>query len=114
MTTNDLDLLQGTLDLLVLRALTWGPMHGYAVVRFIRAGSNGAFDVKDGALYTCLHRLEERGFVEAEWGLSDRGKRARFYSITASGRRSLRSDATTFERYVTAVRGVMDAEPQKA
>lgn len=114
MTTDELDLLQGTLDLLVLRALTWGPMHGYAVVRFIRTGSGGAFDVKDGALYTCLHRLEERGLVEAEWGLSDRGKRARFYSITGAGRRSLRSTATSFERYVAAVQGVMSAEPHNA
>ncbi len=114
MSTDELELLQGTLDLLVLRALMWGPMHGYGVVRFIRSGSNGAFDVNDGALYTCLHRLEERGLVEAEWGLSDLGKRARFYSITATGRRSLRSNATMFERYVTAVQGVMSAEPRKA
>lgn len=114
MSTNDLELLQGTLDLLVLRALTWGPMHGYGVVRFIRDSSSGAFEVKDGALYTCLHRLEERGLVEAAWGLSDRGKRARFYSITGAGRRSLRSNATMFERYVAAVQGVLTAEPREA
>ena len=110
----DLDLLQGTLDILVLRALTWAPMHGYAVVRFIRSGSGGAFDVRDGALYTSLHRLEERGLVESEWGQSDKGKRARFYSITTAGRRALRSEARTFERYITAVRGVMKADPREA
>lgn len=114
MSADELELLQGTLDLLVLRALNWGPMHGYGVVRFIRNGSSGAFDVKDGALYTCLHRLEERGLVEAEWGLSDRGKRARFYSITSDGRRALRTSASMFERYVAAVEGVMNAEPREA
>lgn len=103
----DLELLQGTLDFLVLRTLTWGPKHGYAIVRFIRESSSGALEVKDGALYTALHRLEERGCVESEWGRADTGKRARFYSITTSGRRALRAEATAFERYVTAVRGVM-------
>jgi len=112
MASTDLDLLQGTLDILVLRALTWAPMHGYAIVRFIRAGSEGAIDVKDGALYTCLHRLEERALVESEWGQSDKGKRARFYSITPAGHRALRDDTTAFERYVTAVRGVMRAQPE--
>lgn len=108
---SDLDLMQGTLDILVLRALSWRPMHGYAIVRFIKAGSAGAFDVQDGALYTSLHRLEERGCVESEWGRSDKGKRARFYSITQGGRRALRAEVTAFDRYVAAVRDVMQAEP---
>lgn len=106
----DLELLQGTLDFLVLRALTWGPRHGYAIVRFIRDGSDGAFEIRDGALYTALHRMEARGWVESEWGRSDKGKRARFYSITPAGRRALRTEASTFDRYVTAVRGVMVAD----
>lgn len=110
----DLDLLQGTLDILVLRALIGKAMHGYAIVRFIKERSGGAFDVRDGALYTCLHRLEERGLVESEWGLSDKGKRARFYSITTEGRRALRSEANGFERYIAAVRGVMKADPRGA
>ena len=81
-----LETLQGTLDLLVLRALAWGPMHGYAVARFIRDGSGGTLQVLDGALYTSLHRMEERGWIDAEWGLSDKGKRAKFYRLTAAGR----------------------------
>ncbi|HVZ49682.1 MAG TPA: PadR family transcriptional regulator [Gemmatimonadaceae bacterium] len=111
---SELDLLQGTLDFLVLRALTWGPKHGYAIVRFIRSGSDGAFEVRDGALYTSLHRMEERGWVESEWGLSDKGKRARFYSITTAGRRALRAESGAFEQYVAAVRGVMAAEGGEA
>src|SRR5919112_716827 len=98
-----LDLLQGTLDVLVLRALSWGPMHGYAVARFIREGSDGSFRILDGALYTSLHRMEERGWVDSEWGLSEKGKRAKFYELTTSGRRALRSEAATWERYVVAV-----------
>src|SRR6059058_4351553 len=87
-----LDLLQGTLDVLVLRALSWGPMHGYAVARFIHQGSHATFTVLDGALYTALHRMEEREWVESEWGTSEKGKRAKFYRLTAAGRRALRSE----------------------
>ena len=111
MTPRELELLQGTLDVLVLRALSWGPKHGYAVARFIRNGSDGSFRVIDGALYTALHRMEERGWVESEWGLSEKGKRAKFYRLTAAGRRALRSEAATWERYVTAVGKVLRAEP---
>src|SRR5688500_17099953 len=109
MTAHELDLLQGTLDVLVLRALSWGPKHGYAVARFIREGSNNAFRVLDGALYTSLHRMEERGWVEAEWGLSDKGKRAKFYRITTAGRRALRAETESWNQYVAAVAGVMSA-----
>src|SRR6476646_10240693 len=106
MTTRELELLQGTLDVLVLRALSWGPKHGYAVARFIREGSNEAFKVIDGALYTSLHRMEERGWVESEWGTSDKGKRAKFYRITQPGRRALKAETETWNSYVTAVAGV--------
>ena len=109
MTTRELELLQGTLDVLVLRALSWGPKHGYAVARFIRESSNNSFRVLDGALYTSLHRMEERGWVEAEWGMSDKGKRAKFYRITAAGRRALKAETESWNRYVTAVAGVMAA-----
>jgi PadR family transcriptional regulator, regulatory protein PadR len=106
-----LDTLQGTLDLLVLRALKWGPRHGYAVAQFIRAGSGGEFRVLDGALYTSLHRLAERGLVDSEWGTSEKGKRARFYELTTAGRRALRTETATWERYVAAVAGVLTAVP---
>ena len=112
MPLRELDLLQGTLDVLVLRALSWGPMHGYAVARFIRDGSDGSFRILDGALYTALHRMEERGWVESEWGTSEKGKRAKFYRLTTAGRRALRSEGERWEQYVAAVARVMRAEPQ--
>ena len=111
MTTRELDLLQGTLDVLVLRALSWGPMHGYGVARFIRDGSTGSFKVLDGALYTALHRMEERGWVASEWGASDKKKRAKFYRLTAAGRRALRAETKTLERLRAAVARVMVAVP---
>jgi len=114
MTTHELELLQGTLDVLVLRALSWGPMHGYAVARFIREGSGGSFRILDGALYTSLHRMEERGWVESDWGTSEKGKRAKFYHLTTVGRRALRTEQMSWERYVNAVARVMAATPQPA
>ena len=111
MPSGELELLQGTLDVLVLRALAGKPQHGYAVARFIRTASLGSFDVIDGALYTALHRMEERGWVESEWGLSEKGKRAKFYRLTTAGRRALRKEAATWQQYVTAVARVLRAEP---
>jgi len=112
MSAKELDLLQGTLDVLVLRALSWRPMHGYAVARFIRQGSGQTFKVLDGALYTALHRMEERGWVDAEWGASDKKKRAKFYRLTAAGRRALRSETQSWNDYVAAVGRVMTATPE--
>jgi transcriptional regulator len=106
-----MDLLQGTLDVLVLRALSFGPMHGYGVARFINHGSAGSFTVLDGALYTSLHRMEERGWVESEWGTSEKGKRAKFYRLTTVGRRALRAETTDWNDYVAAVARVMSATP---
>jgi transcriptional regulator len=114
MSAKELDLLQGTLDVLVLRALSWQPMHGYAVARFIRQGSGQTFKVLDGALYTALHRMEERGWVDAEWGASDKKKRAKFYRLTAAGRRALRSETQSWNDYVAAVGRVMTATPESA
>jgi PadR family transcriptional regulator PadR len=114
MTTHELDLLQGTLDVLVLRALAWHPMHGYAVARFIRDSSDGTFRILDGALYTALHRMEERGWVESEWGLSEKGKRAKFYRLTTAGRRALRSESALWEQYAAAVAKVLRAQPAGA
>lgn len=114
MTSHELDLLQGTLDVLVLRALSWGPMHGYGVARFIRNGSDGTFKVLDGALYTSLHRMEERGWVESEWGTSEKKKRAKFYRLTAAGRRALRAETDSWNSYVAAVAKVMTATAEIA
>ena len=114
MTSRELALLQGTLDVLVLRALSFGPMHGYDVARFIRSGSQGVFRVLDGALYTALHRMEERGWVEARWGTSETGKRARFYRLTPAGRRALRAETESWNDYVAAVARVMAGAPEPA
>lgn len=114
MKATELDFLQGTLDVLVLRALSWQPMHGYAIARFIRQGSGETFRILDGALYTSLHRMEERGWVESEWGTSDKGKRAKFYVLTTAGRRALTTESSAWDRYVQAVAGVMSAKPEPA
>jgi PadR family transcriptional regulator PadR len=102
-----LDLLQGTLDLLVLKALSWGPMHGYAVARLIRERSQDVFLVEEGALYPALHRLERKGWIESEWGLSENNRRAKFYQLTAQGQAQLRAEIATWERYTKAVAGVL-------
>src|SRR5437764_15194215 len=93
------DLLQGTLDVLVLKALSWGPRHGHGVARVIRDSTSGTLEVTDGSLYVALHRLEERRLVDSEWGLSDEGTRARFYRLTTAGRRQLNTEAPSCQRY---------------
>jgi len=99
----ELDLLQGTLDVLVLKALSFGPRHGHAVALWIRATSEANLSIEDGALYTALHRLERRGLVEAEWGLSEHNRRARYYELSAAGRRELREETRRWSRYAEAV-----------
>ena len=101
--TTELDLLQGTLDLLVLKTLTWGPVHGYAVARWIRETTRDELQVEEGALYTALHRMEKRRWIAAEWGVSENNRKARYYKLTAVGRRQLLGKAAAFERYADAV-----------
>jgi PadR family transcriptional regulator PadR len=113
-TTKDLDLLRGTLDVLILKGLSWGPKHGYAVARWIEDTSGGSLQVFDGALYTSLHRMEEKGWIEAEWGTSDKGHRAKFYRLTALGRKQLRSEAQDWTDYVAAVTKILTATTQPA
>ena len=108
------DLLQGTLDLLVLKALSWGPKHGHAVARLIHDSTDGAFEVLDGSLYAALHRMEERDWVEAEWGLSDKGKRAKFYRLTSAGRQQLRAEASSWQRYAASVTKLLSLVNQPA
>ena len=108
------DLLQGTLDILVLKSLSWGPRHGHGVARIIRDTTAGTFDVTDGSLYVALHRLEERRLVESAWGLSDKGKRARFYQLTTAGRRHLRAETAAWQRYVESVARLLTATVQPA
>jgi transcriptional regulator len=105
---DSLDLLQGTLDVLVLRTLTWGTMHGYAVSRWIRQRTDGVIEIEDAPLYKALHRLERAGHVEADWGLSENNRRARFYRLTPSGRRQLKTQETVWRRYAEAVFKVLE------
>jgi transcriptional regulator len=108
MSHTTLSLLQGTVDLLILRALQGGPAHGYSVSRWVRERTNGVLAIEDAALYQALHRLEARGWIEAEWGLSENNRRAKYYSLTAEGRRALRAEVTTWKRYAEAVFKVID------
>jgi PadR family transcriptional regulator, regulatory protein PadR len=99
----DLDLLQGTLDLLVLKALGWGARHGYAVATWIRETTDQRLQIEEGALYTALHRMEKRGWLEAEWGLSENNRRAKYYQLTPQGRKQLRAKAALWTEYAGAV-----------
>jgi PadR family transcriptional regulator PadR len=106
---DDLGLLSGTLDLLVLRTLSWGPRHGFAIARWIRETSDEAILVEDRALYLALHRLEERQLVESDWGLSENNRRARFYQLTRAGRQQLRIREEHWSRYAKAVGKILRA-----
>ena len=102
-----LELLQGTLDVLILKTLSWGPRHGYAVARWLHDTSDDALRVEEGALYPALHRMERQGWIESEWGLSENNRRAKFYQLTPAGRQQLRSKATSWSRYAAAVTKVL-------
>ena len=104
---SDLDLVQGTLDVLVLKTLTWGPRHGYVVAHWIRQTSGNELRVDDGAVYTSLHRLEARRLVRADWGLSENNRRAKYYELTAAGRRELIAESERWDRYTAAVSRVL-------
>jgi PadR family transcriptional regulator, regulatory protein PadR len=102
-----LELLQGTLDVLILKTLSWGPRHGYAVARWLHDTSDDVLRVEEGALYPALHRLERQGWIESEWGLSENNRRAKYYQLTSSGRQQLRSKASSWARYAAAVSRVL-------
>ncbi|MCG8455157.1 MAG: PadR family transcriptional regulator [Holophagales bacterium] len=104
------NLYSGTLDLLVLRSLGWGPIHGYAIGGWIRRSSKGVLQIEEGALYPALHRLENRGWLEAEWGLTDKGRQAKFYRLTAEGRKQLDAETERWSSHAAAVRAVLVAE----
>lgn len=101
-------LLQGTVDLLVLRALQQGPSHGYAVSRWVHDRTDGVLTMADAALYQALHRLEDKGWITSEWGLSENNRRARYYALTPDGRRRLRSEVALWKRYAEAVFRVIE------
>jgi transcriptional regulator len=115
MAAEELGLVSGTLDLLVLRTLTWGPRHGFAIARWIKSTSGDEILVEDRALYLALHRLEERGLVESAWGLSENNRRARFYQLTRDGKKHLKARAAHWTRYARAVFRILEAsDPEPA
>jgi PadR family transcriptional regulator PadR len=101
------DLMPGTLDMLVLKALSWASMHGYAIAQFIQQSSSDVLKVEEGALYPALHKLEVRGLLKAEWGVSDNNRRAKYYALTALGRRELDREAAYWDRVASAVTRIM-------
>jgi transcriptional regulator len=107
--TRSLNLLQGTLDLLVLRSLAGGARHGYEVARWVREVTDGAIEVEDGALYTSLHRMEKRGWLRSDWGISEKGRRAKYYALTAAGRKHMGAELDAWTRYAEAVFKVIHA-----
>lgn len=108
MPKSSLDLMHGTVAVLLLKTLTWGPMHGYDISRTIRQRSDGALGLEDAALYQALHRLEHKGWIEAEWGVSENNRRAKFYRLTDEGRRQLETEVTSWRAYVDAVSKVLE------
>lgn len=97
------DLLQGTLDFLILKTLTWGPMHGFEISRWIRQTTDQALDIEEGALYPALHRMERRGWLEAEWAVTEHHRRAKYYTLTKAGREQLRAEDNAWRRYIEVV-----------
>jgi len=114
MTDTRLRLLKGTFDVLILKTLGWGPAHGYAISRWIAQSSDDELKIEEGALYPALRRLEERGLLESEWQASETGREARFYTLTAAGRRALRQEVAAWERYVKSFARVLSARPSGA
>ena len=107
-------LLPGTVDLVILQTLTQGPLHGFAVSRSIRARSDGALELQDAALYQALHRMEKAGWIEAEWGVSDKGRRAKYYRLTRSGEGQLTKEVGFWRQYADAVFKVLEPLSEEA
>jgi PadR family transcriptional regulator, regulatory protein PadR len=108
MPKTSLDLMQGTVAVLILKTLSWGAMHGYDISRSIRQRSDGALGLEDAALYQALHRLERKGWVTADWGLSENNRRAKFYQLTPDGKSALQAEVSTWRNYVEAVSKVLE------
>ena len=106
---DDLELIRGTLDLLILKALGWKPMHGFAVLPWIEDTSRNKLQIEEGALYPALHRMEQKQWLDAEWGYTEQNRRAKFYRLTAAGRRQLTAELSRWSRYTEAVGFVLAA-----
>jgi PadR family transcriptional regulator, regulatory protein PadR len=105
----ELDLVRGTLDLLILKTLSWGPMHGLAVLRWIEQTTREQLQIEEGALYPALHRMEDKGWLDAEWGYTERNRKAKFYRLTTKGRKHLADEIARWSQYTNVVGLVVNA-----
>ncbi len=110
MPESDLELVRGTLDLLILKTLSWGSMHGLGVLRWIESTTHQRLQIEEGALYPALHRMEQKGWLDATWGLTERNRKAKFYRLTPRGRRHLAAELSRWSRYTEAVGMVLAAD----
>jgi PadR family transcriptional regulator, regulatory protein PadR len=108
------ELLHGTLEVMILKTLSWGPMHGYGIGRWIDQLSGGTLQIEEGSLYPALYRLEKKGWIDAEWGLSEKNRRAKYYTLSEAGRRELRAGAKMWTGFAQAVSRVLSATEQPA
>ncbi|MBN9660541.1 MAG: PadR family transcriptional regulator [Acidobacteria bacterium] len=109
MQKQSLDVVRGTLDVIILKTLSWGPLHGYAIAQWIRQQTDEAILVEEGALYPALYRMEDKGWIDAEWGLSENNRRAKYYRLTPAGHERLASEARTWENYAAAIAKILGA-----
>ena len=109
MTPTEIDVVQGTLDMFILKAVSFAPRHGYAILEWLRRTTRGELRIEDAALYPALHRLEARGFIDSEWGLSENNRRAKYYRLTSAGKARLREYDGNWRRYVTIAMRILDA-----
>ena len=114
MARSQVDLLQGTLDLIVLKTLSWGAMHGFGIARWIQRTTGDVLQVEEGSLYPALYRMENRGWIKAQWALTENGRRAKYYKLTAAGRRQLTAEAESWEQVSEAIGKIMTAKRQPA
>src|SRR6266545_2238921 len=108
------ELLQGTLDVLILKTLSWGPRHGYAVAKWLEDTTDDRLQIEEGSLYPALYRMERKGWIEAEWGMSELGRKAKFYHLTPAGRARLREELAAWRRFSAAVAKVLGPEAGRA
>jgi PadR family transcriptional regulator, regulatory protein PadR len=114
MAPSSIDLLQGTLDLIVLKTLSWGPMHGFGIARWIQHTTDDVLQVEEGSLYPALYRMENRGWIKAQWALTENGRRAKYYRLTAVGRRQLAAEFASWEQMTDAIGKIMTARREPA
>jgi PadR family transcriptional regulator, regulatory protein PadR len=112
MPNEPVELLQGTLDLLILKTLTWGSAHGYGIARWIQQVTGETLRIEEGSLYPALHRLERRGWIGSDWSLSENNRRAKYYHLTAQGRRQLRAESSAWSAFAEAVTKVLTSREQ--